>query len=82
MLRRGFSKFVGNCSANVAEFWGVLEGLYLLKKLGYAQVEINVDSAIVVKVIEEGNVEMVDCVAILWRIMEVMSTLEVVIINI
>ncbi|XP_058775894.1 uncharacterized protein LOC131650189 [Vicia villosa] len=39
---------------------GVSEGLHLLKKLGYAQVEINVDSMIVVKAIEEGKV---DCLA-------------------
>ncbi|MCH81151.1 putative non-LTR retroelement reverse transcriptase, partial [Trifolium medium] len=51
----GFSKFLGTCSAYVAELWGLLEGLKYTWKLGFRKVELNVDSVAVVKVIKEGG---------------------------
>ncbi|MCI13994.1 putative non-LTR retroelement reverse transcriptase [Trifolium medium] len=42
-------------SAYVAELWGVLEGLNYAWRLGIPRVELNVDSAAVVKVINEGG---------------------------
>ncbi|GAU38380.1 hypothetical protein TSUD_147480 [Trifolium subterraneum] len=52
---RGFSKFLGTCSAYVAELWGVLEGLKYNWSLGFRKVELNVDSVAVAKVIKEGG---------------------------
>lgn len=40
----GYAKFSGDCSAFVAELWGVLEGLRYARRMGYRAVELNVDS--------------------------------------
>lgn len=64
----GFSKYVGNCSTLMAEFWGVLEGIKLSKKLGFKHLEINMDTLMVVQAIEDGKVGSIECVAILLEI--------------
>ncbi|PNX92395.1 ribonuclease H [Trifolium pratense] len=51
----GFAKGVGNCSAFVAELWGVLEGLLLAKRLGFSNVELSIDSHVVVHVVSSGR---------------------------
>lgn len=47
----------------MAEFWGIFEGLKLIKSLGLIKVELNVDSLLVVKVIEEEKTSRMDCLA-------------------
>jgi ribonuclease HI len=42
------------CSAFVAELWGVYEGLKLVYRLGFKNVELEVDSEAVVGVIKSG----------------------------
>jgi hypothetical protein len=44
----GFAKGVGNCSAFMAELWGVFEGLALAKRMGLRKIELHIDSAVVV----------------------------------
>lgn len=42
----GFSKFLGNTNAYLAELWAVYEGLCLLKDRGFLHVELQLDSQI------------------------------------
>jgi ribonuclease HI len=49
----GYAKCVGLCSAFVAELWGVLEGLRCVRRLGFMNVELNIDSVAVVQVLKE-----------------------------
>ncbi|KAK2430741.1 Polynucleotidyl transferase, ribonuclease H superfamily protein [Trifolium repens] len=51
----GFSKFIGLCSAFVAELWGVFEGLKLAQIKGFEKVEICVDSQAVINGIRKGD---------------------------
>jgi ribonuclease HI len=51
----GFSKFIGLCSAFVAELWGVFEGLELAQIKGFGKVEICVDSQAVISGIRKGD---------------------------
>jgi ribonuclease HI len=44
----GFANNLGTCSAFVAELWGVLEGLQYDWRLGFREVELMIDSKIVV----------------------------------
>jgi hypothetical protein len=44
----GFFKFTGKGSANVAEHWGVLEGLSLVGRLNFRAVELPMDYVVVV----------------------------------
>ncbi|KAK2361727.1 Polynucleotidyl transferase, ribonuclease H superfamily protein [Trifolium repens] len=50
----GFAKHIGICSAFAAELWSALEGLHLAWRLGYRNVELDVESTVVVKVIKDG----------------------------
>ncbi|MCI05125.1 ribonuclease H protein [Trifolium medium] len=50
----GFSKFIGNINAYVAELWGVLEGLKIARRLNFRALELHVDSVVVVQAIS-GN---------------------------
>ncbi|GAU12817.1 hypothetical protein TSUD_73040 [Trifolium subterraneum] len=47
----GFAKGVGECSAFIAELWGVFEGLSLAKRMCFRKVELHIDSVAVVQVI-------------------------------
>jgi ribonuclease HI len=51
----GFAKYVGRCSAFIAELWGVLEGLRYVKRLGFNKIELNIDSEAVVNVVQKGR---------------------------
>jgi ribonuclease HI len=51
----GFAKGVGDCSAFVAELWGVFEGLSLAKRMGFRKIELHIDSVAVVHVISARN---------------------------
>jgi ribonuclease HI len=43
----GFAKYLGVCSAYVAELCGVLEGLTYARQRGCSKIELNVDSSVV-----------------------------------
>jgi ribonuclease HI len=47
----GFAKGVGDCSAFMAELWGVFEGLALAKRMGLRKIELHIDSAVVVQML-------------------------------
>jgi ribonuclease HI len=64
----GFSKFVGSCSACVAELWGVLEGLKYAWNLGFRLVELHIDSQVVVKIIQEDGTTSSSCWSLVRRI--------------
>jgi len=51
----GFSKWLGVCSAYVAELWGVLEGLKMARERGFHKVELDVDSKVVVSNLVDGK---------------------------
>ena len=53
----GFAKGVGDCSAFVAELWGMFEGLVYARRLGFVVVELNTDSVTVAQVISTGNLK-------------------------
>ncbi|GAU51253.1 hypothetical protein TSUD_412460, partial [Trifolium subterraneum] len=44
----GFSKFLGNTSAYMAEVWGLYEGLSMARNLGIERLEVQVDSEVLV----------------------------------
>ncbi|MCH81128.1 ribonuclease H protein [Trifolium medium] len=48
----GFAKHVGSCSVFVAEMWGVLEKLKYARMLGLQVIELNIDTLVVVHVIQ------------------------------
>ncbi|CAJ2650297.1 unnamed protein product [Trifolium pratense] len=50
-----FAKWVGLCSAFIAELWGVVEGLRYAHQLGFRKVELNIDSEAVVRVLKDGT---------------------------
>jgi hypothetical protein len=47
----GFAKYLGVCSAYVAELWGVLEDLPYARQRGCSKIELNVDFSVVDHVI-------------------------------
>jgi ribonuclease HI len=47
----GFPKNLGRCSAFVAELWGVFEGLSYVRRLGFRQILLDVDSSYVAHVL-------------------------------
>lgn len=77
----GFSKYVGKYSALLAKFWEMLEGLKTVQLLGYRKGEINCDSMVVVKALEDKEFGFVECVSILRRIIDIIALLDVVIIS-
>lgn len=52
----------------MAKCWGVLEGLKLTNSLELRRVELNIDSLIVVKAIEEGNINKIGCLTLIKEI--------------
>ncbi|GAU30840.1 hypothetical protein TSUD_267600 [Trifolium subterraneum] len=64
----GFFKGVGYCNAFVAELWGVLEGLSLVRRLGFDRVELSVDSKAVVQVISTEKTQGAEGFAIVNKI--------------
>ncbi|GAU22839.1 hypothetical protein TSUD_282060 [Trifolium subterraneum] len=53
----GFAKKIGDCDAFTAELWGVLEGLCLVSRMGFANVEVSTDLQVVVEVLMNGRVQ-------------------------
>jgi ribonuclease HI len=52
----GFSKFLGNTSAYMAEAWGLYEGLAMARNLGIERLEVQVDSEALVKATERDGI--------------------------
>jgi ribonuclease HI len=50
----GFAKNLGRCSAFVAELWGVYEGLSYVRRLGFREIMLDVDSSYVAHVLTKG----------------------------
>ncbi|PNX55023.1 ribonuclease H [Trifolium pratense] len=48
----GFAKNVGRATAYLAELWGVYEGLCLARRQGYTNIELQVDSSVLVSGLE------------------------------
>ncbi|MCH80696.1 ribonuclease H protein [Trifolium medium] len=57
----GFAKGVGDCSAFMAELWGVFEGLSYARRLGFMAVELNIDSVTVEVNIVHAYIESNQC---------------------
>ncbi|GAU30604.1 hypothetical protein TSUD_392950 [Trifolium subterraneum] len=56
---RGFSKSLGSATAYVAELWGLLEGISIARSMGFNKLEVQMDSEIIVSIINKhghGNV--------------------------
>jgi ribonuclease HI len=64
----GFPKFVGSCSACIAELWGVLEGLRCIWNLGFHWVELHIDSQVVINMIKEDKMVSSTCWSIVCQI--------------
>ncbi|PNX90804.1 ethylene responsive transcription factor 1b [Trifolium pratense] len=76
----GFAKYVGMCNAFVAELWGVLEGLRLVRRLGFNKVELNIDSQAVVQAIKSNCSNSLVGGSLLkqiWRLLEIDWEVEV-----
>ncbi|KAK2390756.1 heat shock 70 kDa protein [Trifolium repens] len=52
----GFTKNLGTASAYMAELWGLHEGLLLARSCGVQQLEIQLDSKVVVCSLKEGKI--------------------------
>ena len=50
----GFAANLGIATASVAELWRVIHGLDIASERGYRRIHVEVDSQIVIKLIEEG----------------------------
>lgn len=72
----GFSKYLSNYSAFMAELWGVLEGMNLAKSLGLRKVEVNIDSTLVVSALKSRKSNNVKSLAIIRRICELMDEFD------
>jgi len=51
----GFAKRIGKCSAYMAELWGVYEGLRYIRRLGFQAIEVEVDSSLVVNILNSNK---------------------------
>ncbi|XP_058726361.1 uncharacterized protein LOC131597700 [Vicia villosa] len=68
----GFSKFLGNCSTEKAELWGIFAGLSLAKDLGCNKVEVNMDFIKTIEMIKSGKDMNMDSYTLVKQIMELM----------
>lgn len=73
---KDFSNYLGHCNVTMAECRGVLKGLKLTKSLGLRRVELNVDSKVVVKAIENGKIKIVECLPMIREIHRLMDQHE------
>jgi hypothetical protein len=56
----GFSKFLGNTTADMTEIWGLYEGLCVARKCGIEKLEIQMDSSIVIQGLSHGRVALLE----------------------
>ncbi|MCI18256.1 ribonuclease H protein, partial [Trifolium medium] len=69
----GFAKGVSNCSAFIAELWGVLEDLCAASRMSFTNVELSIDSQAVVQAIQTGRVQGSAGCAIIKKIQRVLE---------
>ena len=50
-----FAKRIGKCSAYMAELWGVYEGFRYVRRLGFQAIEVEVDSSLVVNILNSNK---------------------------
>jgi ribonuclease HI len=76
----GFAQCLGLCSAFVAELWGVLEGLWCVRRLGFLKIELHIDSIAVVQVVKERRVNSSLGNALarqIWKLLDLDWTVEI-----
>ncbi|GAU17428.1 hypothetical protein TSUD_233050 [Trifolium subterraneum] len=74
------SRGVWDCSAFVAELWGVLEGLRCARRLGFMYVEMEIDSAAVVKALKDRCVKSPMGAALakqVWQLLDMEWNIEI-----
>ncbi|PNY06182.1 ribonuclease H [Trifolium pratense] len=69
----GFAKNIGSASAYVAELWGVYEGLCLARRKSFNNIELQVDSLVVVRGIKGEEVGSASGRILLNRIRQLMN---------
>lgn len=72
---------MGNCNAIIVEFWRVLEGLKLTKRLGLTRVKVNVDSELAVRAIWRESSSNPSCLALIREIKKLIKEYDIVIIS-
>lgn len=71
-----FAKFLGDYNSLMAELWGIFEGLKISSLLGFKKVDVNMDSIMVVHVIDRGGAYMRESLAIIRKIQGMMGKFE------
>ncbi|MCH84271.1 RNA-directed DNA polymerase (Reverse transcriptase), partial [Trifolium medium] len=69
----GFAKNLGNTNAYMAELWGLYEGLILANNMGVHQLEVQLDSSIVVDSIQHGRIGSAKAWSIIKRIKQLLD---------
>ncbi|GAU15206.1 hypothetical protein TSUD_09440 [Trifolium subterraneum] len=69
----GFAKNLGNTNAYLAELWGFYEGLRLANQMGVHQLEVQLDSSIVVDSIQHGKTGSAKAWSIIRRIKQLLA---------
>jgi ribonuclease HI len=69
----GFSKIIGRGEVYMAELWGVLEGMGLVKRMKFVKVEVRIDSLEVVTDIAHKKASKVCGRALIGRIRELLE---------
>jgi ribonuclease HI len=70
---RGFSKSLGSTTAYVAELWGLLEGLSMARSMGFNKLEVQMDSEIIVNIINKHGQGSVSGWSIIKKIRSLLS---------
>jgi ribonuclease HI len=70
---RGFARCVGLCSAFVAELWGAFEGLRCARRMGFVNIEMELDSAAVVQVLKDRRVSSYSASALVKQIWQLLD---------
>lgn len=69
----GFVKHIKICHMVRTGLWDIFEGLKLTMELGFSKVELNVDSTIIIGMLNSGNATGIDSISLLDRIMWLMK---------
>jgi ribonuclease HI len=70
---RGFSKSLGLTTVYVAELWGLLEGLSMARSMGFDKLEVQMDSEIIVSIINKHGYGSVSGWSIIRKIRSLLS---------
>jgi ribonuclease HI len=69
----GYAKFVCDCSACVAELWGLMEGLILARRMSLHFIELHTDSQAVVSMLRDGHSISPSCWCLVRRIRKLLQ---------